>query len=35
MKHFLRAAKRELQKLGQQYNENDFSEGDVATASAA
>jgi len=26
MKHFLRAAKRELQKLGQQYNEKDFAE---------
>jgi len=35
MKHFLRAAKRELQKLGQQYSETDFSEVDVATASAA
>jgi hypothetical protein len=35
MKHFLRAAKRELQKLGQQYNEDDFSEPDVVTASAA
>jgi hypothetical protein len=35
MKHFLRAAKRELQKLGQQYNETDFAESEVGAASAA
>lgn len=35
MKHFLHAAKRELQKLGQQYNETDFLEPEVATAPAA
>jgi SpoVK/Ycf46/Vps4 family AAA+-type ATPase len=35
MKHFLRAAKRELQKLGQQYDESDFAETEVAAANAA
>ena len=35
MKHFLRAAKRELQKLGHQYNENDFPEPDAAIVPAA
>jgi hypothetical protein len=34
MKHFLLAAKRELQKLGQQYNESDFPEPDVAASAA-
>ena len=34
MKHFLRAAKRELQKLGQQYDENDFAEAE-SSANAA
>ena len=35
MKHFLRAAKRELQKLGQQYDEGDFAESEIVAASAA
>jgi SpoVK/Ycf46/Vps4 family AAA+-type ATPase len=30
MKHFLHAAKRELQKLGQQYDESDFAEPEAA-----
>jgi SpoVK/Ycf46/Vps4 family AAA+-type ATPase len=34
MKHFLRAAKRELQKLGQQYNEHDFAEPEVIASAA-
>ena len=34
MKHFLRAAKRELQKLGQQYNEKDFAEPDTVAPAA-
>jgi hypothetical protein len=34
MKHFLRAAKRELQKLGQQYNEADFADPEAATTAA-
>jgi len=34
MKHFLRAAKRELQKLGQQYDENDFAETQVSANAA-
>jgi len=35
MKHFLRAAKRELQKLGKQYNEDDFAEPTATVAPAA
>jgi hypothetical protein len=34
MKHFVHAAKRELQKLGQQYNENDFVEPGAAASAA-
>lgn len=34
MKHFRHAAKRELQKLGQQYNESDFAEPEVAVTTA-
>ena len=34
MKHFLRAAKRELQKLGQPYNEDDFAEQAVISSAA-
>lgn len=30
MKHFLRAGKRELQKLGQQYDESDFAAGEAS-----
>lgn len=32
MKHFLRAAKRELQKLGQQYNEADYADSEGTAA---
>ncbi len=35
MKHFLHAAKRELEKLGQQYNETDFTPQENAAAPAA
>ena len=35
MRHFLHAAKRELQKLGQPYDESDFAEVKVAPATAA
>ena len=35
MKHFLRAAKRELQKLGKQYNEDDFPEPTATVVPAA
>ncbi|MGH9972183.1 MAG: ATP-binding protein [Pyrinomonadaceae bacterium] len=34
MKHFLHAAKRELQKLGQQYDESDFAGPQVAATAA-